>query len=135
MRLLENHFSGNAHQIAELPDRFRLPGQSDDTAGLPAHGQRQIDAGFDAGERACGGLVDFDRASVGKGKLSARMEFADASRFAAANDDAAPVHDVNVERNDLHGPFNDFLRQSCLDGHHACLVQAKLLDVWALAHK
>ena len=125
LRLLQDHFGGNPYQIAELADRFRLSGQADDAADLAANGQRQIDAGFDAGESSGGCLVDFNRLSVGEGKLGARVQLADTSRLAAGDDDAAAVHDVDVERDDLHRSLDDFLGYACLDRHHVGLARVK----------
>ena len=139
LRLLKDHLGGDADQFAELAHGVRLAGESDDAADLAAHGERNIDAGFYATQRARRCRVNFDGAVLRQGEQRAGMQFADARRFSAAQDDAAPVHHVDVERDDSHRPVDDVLRESCLDGAHAltslCVCRGGYVaPLWAFAH-
>ena len=118
LRLLEDHFGGDAHQFAELAHGVRRGSQPDGAADLPAHAKRQVDSGFDAGDPARRRFVDFDRGATRDRLLCAGVHVADARGLAARQDDAVVIHDVDVEADDAHGAFDDFLGEARFDGEH-----------------
>ena len=67
-------------------------------------------------------FVNFHRVFLRQSKLGAGMEFADARGLAASDDDAAPIHDIHVERNDAHRACDNFLRQFCFNAEHLRLA-------------
>ncbi|MNP05153.1 hypothetical protein D3C76_970980 [compost metagenome] len=63
--------------------------------------------------------IDLDHATVGQHQLRAFMPGVDPLRFAAAEDQALAVHDVDVVRQDGHRPVDDVLGQVVIEFEHS----------------
>lgn len=123
LRLLQNHLGHHPHEFANLAHVIRLAGNPDHAAHLPAHHQRDIDTGLGAFQAARHRRIDLHRPRLRQGKARPGVQFTDALRIAAPQDESMHVHDVDVEWNDLHRSFNDFLRQSGFERNHRGLSE------------
>ncbi|MNY03044.1 hypothetical protein D3C86_1356430 [compost metagenome] len=117
--LAHQHFGGHAHQFGVSAQLLGFAGDAQYADQALVEHQRQVDARLHALEMNRRLRIDLHHPAIGQYQLRAFMPGVDPLRFAAAQDQALAVHDVDVVRQDSHRPVDDVLGQVVIEFEHA----------------
>ncbi|MNM82413.1 hypothetical protein D3C81_944430 [compost metagenome] len=117
--LAHQHFGGHAHQFGVGAQLLGFAGDAQHADQALVEHQWQVDARLYALEMNRRLRIDLHHPAIGQYQLRALMPGVDPLRFAAAQDQALAVHDVDVVRQDSHRPVDDVLGQVVIEFEHA----------------
>ncbi len=133
--LFHEHLGSHLHQFAIHPHLVRLASDTEHAHQLMVEHQRQVDAGLDTPELRRRQGIDFHHLPVGQHSLRAFMTGTQSLGITAADDDAQVVHDIDVVRQDGHGPVDDVLSQRSIKGEHERLrTRGEACNGWAYGY-
>ncbi|MNE46501.1 hypothetical protein D3C80_1408440 [compost metagenome] len=121
MALGQQHLGGHAYQLTIGAYLLWVSGQAQYTHQPAIKHQWQVHPGLHTLQALGRVSIQFDDPAIGQNQLRPLVTGVDALRLAAAQDQALAVHDIDVARQNGHGPVNDILCQVMVEFEH-CVV-------------